>query len=104
MSADALYGLIIGCEAAFWIVLGAGLTCRYAWRKPRLGMLLLLCVPLIDIALLVLTALDLRNGATATFAHGLALAYIAFTVAFGSTMMGCMFGFAGCRRTLPFSR
>lgn len=33
--------------------------------------------------LLVFTAMDLKRGATATFAHGLAAAYVGFTVAFG---------------------
>jgi hypothetical protein len=40
-------------------------------------------VPLIDVLLLVFTAMDLRRGVTATFAHGLATAYVGFTVAFG---------------------
>lgn len=33
------------------------------------------------------TVMDLNNGASATFAHGLATAYVGFTVAFGSTMI-----------------
>ncbi len=45
---------------------------------------MLACVPFIDLILLGATVLDLRMGATATFAHGLAAAYIGFTVAFGS--------------------
>jgi sterol desaturase/sphingolipid hydroxylase (fatty acid hydroxylase superfamily) len=36
---------------------------------------------------LSVTALDLKSGTTATFAHGLAAAYIGFTVAFGSTVI-----------------
>jgi hypothetical protein len=83
----ALYVLIIGCEVAFWAVLAAGLACRYIWKMRPLGKLLLICVPLIDVVLLGLTVLDLRHGATATFAHGLAMAYVGFTVAFGPTMM-----------------
>lgn len=46
-------------------------------------MLLLVSVPLVDVVLLAATALDLSQGATATFAHGLAAAYIGFSVAFG---------------------
>lgn len=42
-----------------------------------------LSVPLIDLALLAFTVLDLRSGTNATFAHGLATAYVGFTVAFG---------------------
>jgi hypothetical protein len=82
-----LYILIVGCEAAFWVVLFFGLAARYVLQWDRLSWILLLCVPLIDLALLAFTVMDLNNGASATFAHGLATAYVGFTVAFGSTMI-----------------
>lgn len=82
-----LYILIVGCEAAFWVVLLAGLAARYILEWPRLSSILLISVPLVDLALLAFTVMDLNNGATATFAHGLATAYVGFTVAFGSTMI-----------------
>jgi hypothetical protein len=50
-----LFAFIVACELGFWIVL----------------------------LLLFFTATDLRRGTTATFAPGLAAAYIGFTVAFG---------------------
>jgi hypothetical protein len=84
---NTLYVLIVGCEAAFWVVLFSGLAARYILRWDRISWLLLLCVPLTDLALLVFTVMDLNNGATATFAHGLATAYVGFTIAFGSTMI-----------------
>jgi hypothetical protein len=84
----ALYVLIVGCEVAFWVVLFAGLACRYVLRWQRVSKVLLVCVPLIDLALLAFTVVDLRNGANATFAHGLAAAYVGFTVAFGPIMIG----------------
>lgn len=80
-----LYLLIVGCEAGFWVVLFAGLAARYVLQWPRVSSILLICVPLIDLALLAFTVMDLNNGATATFAHGLATAYVGFTIAFGST-------------------
>ena len=82
-----LYALIVGCEAAFWVVLFAGLAARYVLNWPRVSSILLVCVPLVDLALLAFTVMDLNNGATATFAHGLATAYVGFTVAFGSTVI-----------------
>lgn len=82
-----LYILIVACEAAFWVVLFSGLAARYVLRWRRTSFILLLCVPLIDLALLAFTVMDLNSGAKATFAHGLATAYVAFTVAFGSTMI-----------------
>ncbi|MGH8107603.1 MAG: hypothetical protein ACREO1_02655, partial [Arenimonas sp.] len=37
----------------------------------------------LDLALLIFTAIDLGSGTAASFAHGLAAAYVGFTVAFG---------------------
>ncbi|MER7456353.1 hypothetical protein [Micromonospora sp. NPDC126480] len=82
-----LIGLIVACEVAFWVVLVAGLVARYPLRRPRLGAGLLVCVPLVDLVLLVATTVDLRRGATAEVAHGLAAAYLGFSVAFGHSMV-----------------
>ena len=79
-----LYVLIVACEIGFWVILLLGLACRYLLRRDRLSRALLLGLPLIDALLLAFTAIDLRNGTTATFAHGLAAAYVGFTVAFGA--------------------
>jgi len=89
VSADGtmLYALIVGCEIAFWIVLLAGLAARYLLRWPRVSRSFLLSVPLIDVALLAFTVMDLRGGANATFAHGLATAYVGFTLAFGPMLV-----------------
>lgn len=78
-----LYALIVACEVGFWVILLLALALRYLLRHEPLSRALLLCLPLIDVLLLVFTAMDLRWGATATFAHGLAAAYVGFTVAFG---------------------
>lgn len=74
---------IVVCEVGFWVVLAAGLLARYAVGRPRLGGVLLACVPLVDLALLVFTVIDLRSGAPAQFAHGLAAVYLGFSVVFG---------------------
>jgi hypothetical protein len=78
-----LVALIVACEVGFWVLLGAGLVARYGLRRPRLGGALLVCVPLVDLVLLAATVLHLGAGSTATFVHGLAAAYIGFSVAFG---------------------
>ena len=78
-----LYALIVACEVGFWVVLLVALAVRYLLAKQRLSRALLLCLPLIDVLLLVFTAMDLRRGSTATFAHGLAAAYVGFALAFG---------------------
>jgi hypothetical protein len=79
-----LYALILACEVGFWLVLLAALVIRYLRRNERLSRALLVCLPLIDLLLLAFTAMDLRAGTAATFAHGLAAAYVGFTIAFGS--------------------
>ncbi len=79
-----LYWLIVGCEALFWLVLALGLTARYLLRRERASRVLLFSLPGIDLLLVALTAADLDAGSPATFAHGLAAAYVGFTVAFGS--------------------
>jgi hypothetical protein len=78
-----LYALIVACEVGFWVILLLALSVRYLLEKEQLSRTLLFCLPLIDLLLLVFTAMDLRRGATATFAHGLAAAYVGFAVAFG---------------------
>jgi hypothetical protein len=82
-----IVALIVGCEVAFWVVLFAGLAVRYLLRKPTLGLRILLLVPLVDIVLLIVTALDLRRGAIAGWEHSLAAIYLGFTVAFGHSMI-----------------
>jgi hypothetical protein len=82
-----LLALIIACEIGFWVVLCAGLLARYVLKRRRLGGALLVCVPLVDLVLLVATAIDLARGATAEFDHGLAAAYLGFSLAFGPSIM-----------------
>lgn len=74
---------IITCEIAFWVFLAAGLAVRYLLRRPKLSKYVLLGSPLADLGLLVLSAVDLARGATATEAHAIAAAYISFTIVFG---------------------
>jgi hypothetical protein len=84
MQSSTLYWLIIGCEISFWVVLALGLAARYALGRKKLSFVLLLGLPVLDLALFAFTALDLASGTKASFAHGLAAAYVGFTVAFGS--------------------
>lgn len=78
---------IIAAEVAFWVVLAAGLATRYLLRMRRTSVVLLLAVPLVDVALLVVTAVDVHGGAEPSTAHGLAALYLGFTVAYGHTVI-----------------
>lgn len=75
--------VIVACEVAFWVVLATGLVLRYPLRRPRLGGAVLAGVPLVDVVLLVATGADLARGAEFSPVHGLAAAYLGFTLAFG---------------------
>jgi len=82
-----LIAIIVAAEIGFWVLLGAGLVARYLLGRRRLGAVLLALVPLVDLVLLVASVIDLAGGATAGFKHGLAAAYIGFSVAFGHNMI-----------------
>jgi len=75
--------LIVICEVGFWVLLVAGLAVRYLLRMPRTGLALLLCEPLLEVVLLAVAAMDLKNGAEPDIRHGLAAVYIGFTVGLG---------------------
>ncbi|MEU5420672.1 hypothetical protein ACFY1P_01160 [Streptomyces sp. NPDC001407] len=78
-----IVSLIIVCEAGFWVLLAGGLSLRYLARMPRAGLAVLLLEPVLELILLVATAVDLKNGAQADWKHGLAAVYIGFSVGLG---------------------
>jgi hypothetical protein len=78
---------IVASEVAFWVFILLALATRYVWRRRRLSMVLFAMTPVIDFLLLVLTAVDLSRGATATWAHGLSAVYIGVSLAFGKNMI-----------------
>ncbi|MFD7295538.1 hypothetical protein ACFV9W_19815 [Streptomyces sp. NPDC059897] len=75
--------LIVACEVAFWVLLAAGLALRYWAKMPRASVAVLLCEPLLEVVLLVVTAIDLKNGAEPDWKHGLAAVYIGYSIALG---------------------
>ncbi|MEV7971807.1 hypothetical protein [Cellulomonas sp. NPDC089187] len=78
---------IIACEVGFWVAVLGGLVARYPARRPRLGTVLLVAAPLIDVLLLALVTVDLLGGGTASWHHGLAALYIGISVAYGHRMI-----------------
>lgn len=78
---------IIACEIGFWLFVLGGLLCRYIFRLKRLGAFLLICTPLVDLALVIATVYDLRDGSEASFAHSVAAVYIGVSIAFGHRMI-----------------
>ncbi|NRQ38494.1 hypothetical protein HII36_42705 [Nonomuraea sp. NN258] len=78
-----IVAILIACEIGFWILLALGLASRYLWKRRGLSTVLLLSVPLLDVILLAAAVIDIRAGATADFRHGLAAAYLGYSVVFG---------------------
>lgn len=78
---------IVACEIGFWLVLALGFALRYLARRTRASAVVLGAVPLVDLALLVLTVVDLRRGGDPGQAHGLAAVYLGFSVAFGPRLV-----------------
>ncbi|MFJ4869541.1 hypothetical protein [Streptomyces sp. NPDC088757] len=89
--------LIVVCEVGFWVLLAAGLAVRYLLKMARTGLALLLCEPLLEVLLLVVTAIDLKNGAEPDWRHGLAALYIGYTVGHGHRTVKWLDGHAAHR-------
>ena len=79
--------LIVGAEIAFWVVILLGLVTRYILKKKGLGLFFLALTPVIDLVLLIATAVDLYNGATASTVHGIAAIYLGVSIGFGKSMI-----------------
>jgi len=82
-----MVSLIVAGEVGFWVVLAAGLLARYVLHRRRAGLVLLALLPVIDLVILGATVADLRGGATADWTHGLAAAYVGFSVAYGHRLV-----------------
>jgi hypothetical protein len=84
---DPIVALILACEFGLWVLLGVGLVARYLLRLRLLSTLLLAAIPLLDVVLVVAVTLDLLRGAEPRSVHGLAGAYLGFSVAFGPSIV-----------------
>jgi hypothetical protein len=87
LSENPLAAAIVACEVGFWVLLAGGLVARYLLRLRRTSAVLLVSTPLLDLALLVITVVDLRGGGEASGVHGLGAAYLGFSVAFGHSLI-----------------
>ncbi|MFI6152410.1 hypothetical protein ACIBCA_06940 [Kitasatospora sp. NPDC051170] len=79
--------LIVAAEISWWIVLGLALSARYLLRRRRASTVLLLGLPVVDLALYVLTVINLRGGAEASWMHALAASYVGFSVGYGPSLV-----------------
>lgn len=79
--------VIVACEVSFWVLVGLGLLARYVVRRRRTGTALLAMTPVVDLVLLAVVVVDLRDGGTATTFHGLAAVYLGVSLAYGHRMI-----------------
>ncbi|MFB7943560.1 hypothetical protein ACFC6L_01450 [Kitasatospora phosalacinea] len=92
-----MVSLIVAGEVGFWVVLAAGLLARYGLRLRRSGAAVLALLPVVDLVILAATVADLRGGATADWTHGLAAAYVGFSLAYGHRLVRWADGHAAHR-------
>jgi hypothetical protein len=78
---------IVAGEAAFWVFLAVGLVARYPLGMRRFSTVVLVALPVIDLAVLAVTVTDLAHGRTANLSHGLAAVYLGFSIVFGRSMV-----------------
>ncbi|MGA5819626.1 hypothetical protein ACPC54_17430 [Kitasatospora sp. NPDC094028] len=79
--------LVVAAEISWWIVLGLALSARYLLRWRRTSTALLIGLPAVDLALYVLTVLDLRGGTQASWTHALAASYAGFSIGYGPSLV-----------------
>jgi hypothetical protein len=82
-----VFAFIVAAEIAFWLMLVSGLATRYVLGRRRLGMAFLVATPIVDLALLAATTIDLRRGGDAALPHALAAVYIGVSVAWGQQLV-----------------
>jgi hypothetical protein len=78
---------IVACEVGLWVVIGLGMVLRYPLRMRAASTVMLMGVPLLDVVLVVATAVDLHRGANVGLIHALAGFYLGFSVAFGPAVV-----------------
>lgn len=78
---------IVACEVGFWVLILAGLVTRYIFNRKKAGFILLAMIPVLDLVLILITGIDLYNGAKPTVAHSIAPVYLAISVIYGKDMI-----------------
>lgn len=78
---------IIAGEVSFWCLLLGGLSVRYLFRWRLVSAALLALTPMVDLAVIALTYVDLARGAPSDLSHGLAAFYVGFSVTFGPELI-----------------
>jgi hypothetical protein len=84
---NPIAGVIVGCEIGLWVLLGLGMVLRYLARLRRTSTAVLAGIPLLDVVLVIATAIDLHRGADVGLVHVLAGFYLGSSLAFGPAIV-----------------
>ena len=79
--------VIVGCEVGLWVLIGLGMTLRYLVGLRRVSTAVLAGIPLLDVVLVIATAVDLHRGADVGLVHVLAGFYLGSSLAFGPAIV-----------------
>ncbi|WP_420879085.1 hypothetical protein [Rhodococcus sp. (in: high G+C Gram-positive bacteria)] len=81
-SSSPILTMIIACEIGFWVLVIGGLTVRYLLRLRRTSTVMLSLLPVLDVLLLIVVAIDIHGGGEIGSAHRLVGIYLGWTVMF----------------------
>jgi hypothetical protein len=84
---NPIAAVIVGCEIGLWVLLGLGMVLRYLVRMRLTSTAVLAGIPLLDVMLVVATAIDLHRGADVGVVHVLAGFYLGSSLAFGPAIV-----------------
>jgi hypothetical protein len=80
---NPIAAVIVACEIGLWVLLGLGMVLRYLVRLRRTSTAVLAGIPLLDVVLVIATAIDLHRGADVGLVHVLTGFYLGSSLAFG---------------------
>jgi hypothetical protein len=84
---NPIAAVIVACEIGLWVLLGLGMVLRYLIRLRRTSTAVLAGIPLLDVVLVIATAIDLYRGADVGLVHVLAGFYLGSSLAFGPAIV-----------------
>jgi hypothetical protein len=84
---NPIAAVIVACEIGLWVLLGLGMVLRYLVRLRRTSTAVLAGIPLLDVILVIATAIDLHRGADVGLVHVLAGFYLGSSLAFGPAIV-----------------
>jgi hypothetical protein len=84
---NPIAAVIVACEIGLWVLLGLGMVLRYLVRLHRVSTVVLAWIPLLDVVLVIASAIDLHRGAGVGLVHVLAGFYLGSSLAFGPAIV-----------------